>query len=71
MVGRTYGFNFKLFHDQVGNEGANGGTHVYTMDLFIIVTLEEEVSVFETKLQQGDYLGERHGCPLWEKGVLV
>ena len=25
---------------------------------------------FEVKCQQGDYFGDEHGCPLWEKGVL-
>ena len=44
--GRTKGLDFELFHKQVDNEGANGGTHGSTMDLFIILTLEEEICVF-------------------------
>ena len=35
----------------VGNKRANGGTHGWTRDLFVILTLEEEVSVFEAKLR--------------------
>ena len=35
------GLGFKLFHEQVGNEGADGGTNGCTMDLFKIFTLEE------------------------------
>ena len=45
------------FHEQVGNEGTNRVTHGHTIDLFIMLTLEEEVSVSEAKLQLGDYLG--------------
>ena len=44
-------FDFKYFHEQVGSEGADGVTHGYTVDLFIILTLEEEVSVFEAEIQ--------------------
>ena len=36
------GFGFKLFHEQVGNEGANGGTHGCTMDLLKILTLKRK-----------------------------
>ena len=43
-------FDLKLFHKQVGYEGADGGTHNCTMHLFIILTLEE-VSVFKVELQ--------------------
>ena len=52
------GFGFKLFHEQVGNEEAAWGTHGCTMDLFIVLTLEEEVGVFEAELQKCDNLGE-------------
>ena len=45
--GRVYGLDFKLFHEQV--EGAYRGTHGCTMDLFVILTLQEEVHVFVTK----------------------
>ena len=51
MRGSAKGFYLKLFHEQVGNEGTNGQTHDCTMDLFIILTLEDEVSVFKTELQ--------------------
>ena len=51
MWGRAKGFDLKLFHKQVGNEGADWETHGSTMDLFIILTLEEEVCVFEAELQ--------------------
>ena len=34
--GRAKGLDFELFHKQISNEGANGGTHGSTMDLFII-----------------------------------
>ena len=64
--GRTDSLNFKLFHKQVGNCEANGGTHGRTMDLFIILTLQEELCVFEAKLQQGDYLRDGNASPLGE-----
>ena len=53
--GSAKGFYLRSFHEQVGNEETDGGTHGCTMDLFIIHTLEEEVSIFKTELQQGDY----------------
>ena len=62
--GRAKGLDFKLFHEQVGNEGADGGTHHSTMDLFVILSLEEEVSVLEANLQECDYLLYRHVGPL-------
>ena len=33
--GRAKGLDFELFYKQVGNEGAAGGIHGHTMDLFI------------------------------------
>ena len=45
--GRAKGLDFELFIKHVGNEGANGGTHGSTMDLFLKLTLEEKVCVFE------------------------
>ena len=45
------GIDFKLLHEQVDNEGADGGTHGCTMDLFIVLILEEEVGVFKTEFQ--------------------
>ena len=49
--GRAKGFYLKLFHEDVGYEGADGGPHSCTLDLFIILTLEEEVSIGEAELQ--------------------
>ena len=66
MESRLGGFGFKLFHEQVGYERADGGTHGCSMDLFIILTLEEEVGISEAELQKGDNLGCRHLGPLWE-----
>ena len=53
MVGGdgTKGFYLKLFHEDVSYEGADGGSHSCTLDLSIILTLEEEVSVVEAELQ--------------------
>ena len=45
------GFYFKLFHKQACYERANGGTCSSTLDLFIILTMEEEVSVSKAELQ--------------------
>ena len=65
--GRAKGTDFELFHKQVGNEGANGGIHGSTMDLFIILTLEEEVCVFEANIQKCDNLFYGHVGP-WGSG---
>ena len=54
------GFNFKLFHEDVGYEGADWGSHSCTLYLFIILTLEEEFD-----------LGNGHRGPLWKGGVLL
>ena len=54
--GRTDDLNFELFHEQVCNNGANGGTYGCTIDLFEILTLEEEVCVFKAKLKQDNDL---------------
>ena len=69
--GRAWGLDFELFHKQVGNEGADGGTHGRTMDLFVILTLEGEICVFEAKLQECDNLLYGHIGPLGECWVLV
>ena len=45
------GLYFKLFHKDVCYEGADGGSHSCTLDLFIILTLEEEVGVGKAELQ--------------------
>ena len=71
MWDRAKDLDFKLFHKQVGNEGANRGFHGSTMDLFIILTLEEEVCVFEAKLQECYYLLYVCVGPLWEQWVLL
>ena len=65
------GFDFKLFHEDVSYEGADGGSHSCTLYLFIILTLEEEVGVGKAELQQGDDLGDGHGGSLWKGGVLL
>ena len=66
MRAGTKGFNLKLFYEQVAYEGtdADGGTHGSTMDLFIKLTLDEEVCVFKAELQKGDYLWDGHVGPL-------
>ena len=64
MRGITDGPNFKLFQEHVGNERAKRGTYGFTMDLFKILTLEVEVGFLKAKLQQGDDLGNRQGCPV-------
>ena len=46
------GPGFKLFCEQVVDTGTNRGTHGCTMDLFIILTLEEEISIFQAEFQQ-------------------
>ena len=65
------GFDFKLFHEDVGYEWADGGFHSCTSDLLIILTLEEEVGVGKTELQQGGDLGDGHGCPCCKGGILL
>ena len=45
------GLDFKLFHEDVCYERADGGSHRCTLYLFIILTLEEEVGVGEAELQ--------------------
>ena len=53
MVGGSADFlGFKLFCEQVSYNGADRGTHGCTMDLFIILSLEEEIVIFKTELQQ-------------------
>ena len=55
---------FQLFHKDVCYEEAKGGTHSCTLDLFIILTLEEEVGVGQAELQQGGDLLDRHAGSL-------
>ena len=61
--GRDDCFGFELFHEQVGNKRADGKTHGCAMDLFKILTLEEETGILEAKLQQSNYLCNRNGGP--------
>ena len=49
--GGVEGFDLKVFHKDVCYEGADGGTHSCTLDFFIILILEEEVSVGKAELQ--------------------
>ena len=58
------GLHFKLFHKDVCYEGADGGTHSCTLDLLIILTLEEEVGVGKAELQQGSDLRDGHAGSL-------
>ena len=55
----------------VDNKGSNGGSHGSTMDLLVILTLEEKVCIFEAKLQQCDNLLSGHVGPLEECWILV
>ena len=43
--------NLNSSMNRSATKGTNGGTHGSTMDLLIILTLEEEVCGFEAKLQ--------------------
>ena len=52
------------FHEQVGNNGSDGRSHSCTIDLLIILTLEEETCVFETELQKCDDIVYAQGCSL-------
>ena len=61
---RVKGLDFELFHKQVGNKRVKGGGHGSTMDLFVILTLEEKDYVFEAKLKECDDLWYGHVCPL-------
>ena len=38
---------FQTFHEQVSYNKADGGTHGCIMDLFIILTLEEEIGILD------------------------
>ena len=45
------GLYFKVFYEDVGYEGADGGSHSCTLYLFIILILEEEVGMGKAELQ--------------------
>ena len=70
-MGRAKGLDLELFHEQVANEGANGGIHGSTMDLFIILTLEEEISVLRQNSRGVTICLCRHVGPLLEEWVLL
>ena len=57
--GSADGLDFKLFHKQAGNNGADGGTHGCSMYLLKILTFIEEMCVFETALPT------MWGCGVW------
>ena len=60
----TKAFDLKLFHEQVCYEGTNGGTHSSILNLFIKLTLQQEVCVFKVELQKGNYVLNGHAGPL-------
>ena len=47
----AHGLGFKLLLEQVSYNGTDGETDSCTMDLFIILTLEEEMGIFQVELQ--------------------
>ena len=63
QVLKVFTSNFSM--NRLGMRGADGGFHSYTLDLFIILTLEEEVSVGKAELQYGCDLWYGHVGPLW------
>ena len=52
-MGEAKGLDFELFHKQVSNEGANGGTHGSTMDLFIILNFLFQFIILTLEDQEG------------------
>ena len=44
--GSADGFGFKLFHEEVSHNEADGRTHGCTMHVSIILTLEEVIGIF-------------------------
>ena len=49
-----------LIMTKVGYEGTDGGTHSSTLDMFIKLTLEDDVCVFKAELQKGNYALNGH-----------
>ena len=47
MAGSVDGLGFKLFHEQVGQNGVDGGPHGCPIHLFRILTLEKEIGIFK------------------------
>ena len=45
-LGGANGFGFKLFYEHVCYNGTKGGTHGWALEQFIILTLEQEVGIF-------------------------
>ena len=66
---KDFGLNSSM--NRLAMRGLMGGTHGCTMNLFIILTLEEEVAVFEEELQKGDNLGYEHLGPFGSEGSCV
>ena len=62
-------FDFELFHRQVSDEGADGGTPWQHHGLVHNISLEEDICVFEAELQECVYLSYRHVGPLCKKWV--
>ena len=59
--GSADGCGFKLFCKQASYNGTYREIHGCTMDLFIILTLEEEVGIFQTEFQQFGVVLHGHG----------
>ena len=49
---------------------ADWGSHGYSLDLFIILTLEEEICVFEAELKKGGDMMNGHCCSYVEFYIL-
>ena len=52
---------FRLLHEQLSHNRAKGGPHSCSLDLCIILTLEEEICLFEAELQIGGDMMNGHG----------
>ena len=61
--GSFHGLGFKLFHEEVSYNGANGETHGCAIDLFTILALEEEVIIYQAEFQQRCGILYEHGGP--------
>ena len=69
--GRADGLGFEIFHEQVSYHRADRRTHDCTMVLFEILTLQEEVGIFETNLQQCNDVLDGHRGPVVQFGILL
>ena len=52
MGHRVDGLSFKFVNEQLGHNGADGGSHGCHRDLVIMLTLEEEICDFKAEVQQ-------------------